>query len=69
MGSFFSSYHVYSQSYVFCPDGSKKPVTVWAKYLSASKRSHLAPSVSVMDFWVLNYKILTFEKIGFWYIC
>ena len=33
----------------------KKTVTVWAKYLSASKRSHLALLKNAMDYWVLAY--------------
>ena len=28
--------------FVFSADDTKKPTTVWAKYLSASERSHLA---------------------------
>ena len=35
--------------FVFSADGSKKPVTVWAKYLSASERSHLAFLANAMN--------------------
>ena len=35
--------------FVFSADGSKKPVIVWAKYLSASKRSHLALLANAMN--------------------
>ena len=30
-----------THSFVFSVDGTKKPVTVWTKYLCASERSHL----------------------------
>ena len=33
---------------------SNKPVTVWAKYLSASEKSHLALLEIGMDHWVLS---------------
>ena len=36
---------------------TKKPVTVWAKYLSASKRTHLTLLESTMDYWVLSYHL------------
>ena len=35
--------------FVFSADGSKKPVTVWAKYLSAPERSYLVLSENAMD--------------------
>ena len=35
--------------FVFSADDSKKPVTVWAKYLSASERSHLAFLANAMN--------------------
>ena len=34
---------------------TKKPVTVWAKYLSASEKSHLAILENAMYCWVLSY--------------
>ena len=40
--------------FVFSANNSKKPVIVWPKYLSASKRSHLA-LLENMDYWVLSY--------------
>ena len=39
---------------VFSTDDSKKAVTVWAKHLSASERSHLALFENIMDYWVLS---------------
>ena len=43
--------------FVFTADGNKNPVTVWAKYLSASKRTHLTLLESTMDQWVLSYHL------------
>ena len=34
---------------------AKKSVSVWAKYLNKSERSHLALSKNAMDYWVLSY--------------
>ena len=63
-----SSYHNYTQSYgyenvisgsfvVFSADGSKNQVTVWAKYLSASGRSHLALLANARNCWVRSYHL------------
>ena len=41
--------------FVFSAHDSEKPVTVWARYLSASKRSHLALLENAMYCWVLSY--------------
>ena len=40
---------------VFSADCSKMSVIVWAKYVSASKRSYLALSENAMDHWILSY--------------
>ena len=40
---------------IFFADASKKSVTVWRKYLSASERSYLALSEDAMDCWILSY--------------
>ena len=39
----------------FLPITIKKSVSVWAKYLNKSERSHLALSENAMDYWVLSY--------------
>ena len=41
--------------FVFSINGTKKPVTVWTKYLCASERSHLVLLENVMDYWVLSH--------------
>ena len=41
--------------FLFSADGSKKSVTVWAIYLSASERSYLALSKNARDCWLLSY--------------
>ena len=41
--------------FAFSADGSKKSVTLWAKYLIAFERSNLVASEIVMDYWVLSY--------------
>ena len=38
----------------FLPITAKKSVSVWAKYLNKSERSHLALSENAMDYWVLS---------------
>ena len=56
-----SGYHVYSQLYgdwsiknssffVFSVDGSKKAVTIWAKYLSATEWSCLTVLENAVDY-------------------
>ena len=40
---------------IFFADASKKSVTVWRKYLSASERSYLVLSENAMDCWILSY--------------
>ena len=57
----YCSYHVYSWSYshenvknsstfIISADGSKKSVTVWAKYLSTFEGSYLVFSENSMDY-------------------
>ena len=60
-----SSYHVYYWGvmvkcqkwliFVFTADGSKKLVTIWAKYLNASERSHLALSENAIIYCILSH--------------
>ena len=39
---------------LFSADDSKKSVTIWAKYLSISKRFYLGLSENVMNYWILS---------------
>ena len=41
--------------FVFSADGSKKSVTIWAKYLTGFERSYLALLENAMDYWALSY--------------
>ena len=36
--------------FVYSADNSKNSITVWAKYLSASKSTYLAPSENALDY-------------------
>ena len=77
-----SSYRVYSQNYghknvksgsssfVFSVNDSKLSLTVWVKYLGASKRSYLVLSENSLDYWILMAisKMSTLENAGFQYL-
>ena len=41
--------------FAFSADGSKKSVTLWAKYLIAFERSNLVVPENAMDYWVMSY--------------
>ena len=41
--------------FLFSAADSKKPVTLWANYLSGSERSHLALLENAIYYWLLNY--------------
>ena len=71
--------HVYSQNYgyeyikncsffFFSADGSKKSVTVWAKYWSASERSYLVllDNLWPIEFWATISKISIFKNTRIW---